>query len=41
MQYFLAPQFQFLYKARPFHEEDKSWVPLGFQKPKYCMYDKL
>ena len=26
MQYFLATQFQFLYIARPFHKEDKSWV---------------
>ena len=21
------------------HEEDKSWDPLGFRKPKYCIYD--
>ncbi len=26
------------YKAA-FHKEDKSWVSLGFRKPKYCIYE--
>ena len=23
------------------HKEEKSWVPVGFQEPNYCMYDNV